>query len=89
MRALLFACLFIASFLAYGQDDEAPVVSQTKMAPARSVSLPHASSGPAPSASSVPSLTPEQAQDILQKVQQGQKLKEDQQKALDELDKDD
>ena len=39
-----------------------------------------------PSASSIPAMTPEQAKMLMEKVQQGHKLKEEQKKALEELD---
>jgi hypothetical protein len=41
---------------------------------------------PSASASSIPSMSPDQAKMLMEKVQQGHKLKEEQKKALEELD---
>ena len=85
MRLVLFVAMLICSSVSYSIDEvEATQTLSEKASSPGSTPSPHA---PGPMA--IPSLSPEQAQMILQKVQQGQKLKEDQKKALDELDKED
>jgi hypothetical protein len=73
VKKLIFIALIIFMQVSWAEDDEEENFSKTEQ-----VST--------PSASSIPAMTPEQAKMLMEKVQQGHKLKEEQKKALEELD---
>ena len=73
MKTILFITLIALIQVSWAIDDEAEISSSPQQTSA-------------PAASAIPAMTPEQAKMLLEKVQQGHKLKEEQKKALEELD---
>jgi hypothetical protein len=73
MKFYFFVAFITLTQIAWAEDDEAEISASPQQASV-------------PAASAIPAMTPEQAKMLLEKVQQGHKLKDEQKKALEELD---
>ena len=74
MKTFILLTLLTLTQIAWAEDDDENDYQLPKI------------ESPSPSATSIPSMSPEQAKMLLEKVQQGHKLKEEQKKALEQLD---